>query len=139
MPPHGSTSSLALGYCASEVSMSYPAPVGSTANLRAYSRLARSRAGADPAQYSPPALRASLHAARPPSRLARPSRPRPARLQPKLPAVRPRKSDCRPEVSPLRLGPILGTRGISQVLRPQRWCRISRAQRGALSARVRHV
>ncbi|KAJ1119828.1 hypothetical protein NDU88_008013 [Pleurodeles waltl] len=55
------------------------------------------------------------------------------------PSVRPRKSDRQPGVSLLRLGPVLGTCRVSQVLRPQRWCRIIRVRRRALSARVRHV
>ncbi|KAJ1206350.1 hypothetical protein NDU88_001757 [Pleurodeles waltl] len=58
-------------------------------------------------------------------RMAQPSRPRQAGL-----STGPGKSDRQPGVSLLRVGPDPGTCRVSQVLRPQRWCRISRARCG---------
>ncbi|KAJ1203472.1 hypothetical protein NDU88_007258 [Pleurodeles waltl] len=141
---HAAARAARPAHCISEGTISSPAPRAppqspgprSPPRPREHqqSRPPQGRPGTRPT----PALRTSLHAAQPPAAQHRPAGPRPHGLG-TGPIVQPRKSDHRPGVPLLRLGPVLGTCRVSQVLRPQRWCRISRVQHRALSARVRHV
>ncbi|KAJ1161290.1 hypothetical protein NDU88_001777 [Pleurodeles waltl] len=91
-----------------------------------------------PSSGTQPPQRAPHHSARPCHHPAQPRRPRPTRFRLSSSGGRFRKSARGSKVPQCCSGPDPVARGSSLFLCPFKWRRISRAQRRALSARVRH-